>query len=269
MTLNKELQILKKYHSGERGVLSVYLNTNPGDPDQLNGAWQIHLKNGLKDLDKYLTDSKNETELKLFKEAKKKVLKEIDDNKDDLHKGVVIFASKNPKLWSVHYVQVPVKSSFHWEDHPVLEELEYMHKAYPEAGIILPSFGEVRILDTAMGMVKEDFSYSFNPNLEEWGEMKNMDPDGKHVIGSSKVDFLESRLKENLKRFFKGMGTNVERLKKERGWIEIHVAGETELAIAFAETLREKPASCIYKNLNNSKPGEVINQVLENLQKVK
>ncbi|WP_256519971.1 VLRF1 family aeRF1-type release factor, partial [Domibacillus sp. A3M-37] len=41
------------------------------------------------------------------------------------------------------------------------------------------------------------------------------------------------------------------------------VAGETELAIAFAETLREKPASCIYKNLNNSKPSEVINQVLE------
>ena len=36
------------------------------------------------------------------------------------------------------------------------EQLEYMYKAYPEAGIIMPSFGEVRILDTAwdlLGMI--------------------------------------------------------------------------------------------------------------------
>jgi hypothetical protein len=264
MVLSKELQSLREYHSGDRCVLSVYLNTNPGDPEQLNGAWKIHLKNGIKALDKDLAASNKENELKSFKEIKKKVLNEIDENQNDLHKGVVIFAADNPELWSVHYVQVPVKSSFHWEDHPVLEELEYMYKAYPEAGIVLPSFGEVRVLDTAMGFVKEDLKFNFDPNLEEWGkEAKNMDPDGQHVIGGSKVDFIESRLRENLNRFYKGMGISVERLKKERGWKEIHVAGETELAIAFSETLREKPASCIYKNLNNSKPNEIIHQVFE------
>ena len=31
-----------------------------------------------------------------------------------------------------------------------------MYKAYPEAGIVLPSFGEVRILDTAMGAVIDE-----------------------------------------------------------------------------------------------------------------
>jgi len=263
MGLNKEIQYLKEFHSGERSVLSVYLNTNPGDPDQLNGAWKIHLKNGLKDLDKYLTASNNDKELKFFNKLKKKVMDEIGDNQNDLSKGVIIFASEDPQLWSVYYVQVPVKSSFHWEDHPVLEELEYMYKAYPEAGIILPSFGEVRIFDTAMGTIKDELIYRFDPNLEVWGEEKNMDPDGQHVIGSSKVDFLESRLRENLYRFYKEMGTNVEQLKKSRGWSEIHVAGEAELAIAFSETLRDKPASCIYKNLNNSKPSDVIYQVFE------
>ena len=263
MGLSKEIQALKDYRSGDRNVLSVYLNTNPGDPNQLNGGWKIHLKNGLKDIEKSLTASEKDNELKYFKETKKKVMDEIDNNKDDLHKGAVIFASENPPLWSVHYVQVPVKSGFHWEDRPVVEQFEYMYKAYPDAGIILPSFGEVRILDTSMGFVKEDMVYSFDPNLEVWGEDKNMDPTGPHKIGSSKVDLIESRLKENLQRFFKGMGANVEKMKKERGWKEIHVAGETELAIAFAETLREKPASCIYKNLNNSKPHIIINQVLE------
>ena len=82
-------------------------------------------------------------------------------------------------------------------------------------------------------------------------------------MGSSKGDAIEPRLRENLQRFYKGMGEIVEKLKKERGWQEIHVSGEADLANAFAETLREKPASCIYKNLNNSKPNDVLHQVFE------
>ena len=211
----------------------------------------------------YLTASEDKKEIKAFNELKKKVIKEIESSQNELRKGVVIFASENPELWSVHYVQVPVKTSFHWEDHPVLEEMEYMYKAYPEAGIVLPSFGEVRILDTAMGFVKDEIIFRFDPNLQGWGEEKRMNPDSQHVIGSTKVASLEPRLKENLGRFYKGMGEIVERLKKERGWKEIHVTGEAELANAFAETLRVKPASCIYKNLNNSKANDVIHQVFE------
>ena len=57
MSLSKELQTLKEFHCEDRCVLSVYLNTNPGDPVQLNGGWRIHLKNGLKRIDEYLTAS--------------------------------------------------------------------------------------------------------------------------------------------------------------------------------------------------------------------
>ena len=138
-----------------------------------------------------------------------------------------------------------------------------MYKAYPEAGIIMPSFGEVRILDTAMGDVKDEMVFRFDPNLETWGQEKRMDPNGQHVIGSTKISVLELRLKENLNRFYKGMGVTVEQLKKNRGWSEVHIAGEAELANAFSETLRDKPVSCIYKNLNNSKVNEVIHQIFE------
>ncbi|MBE1556691.1 VLRF1 family aeRF1-type release factor [Sporosarcina limicola] len=263
MSLSKELQTLKEFQCNDRCVLSVYLNTNPADPDQLKGAWKIHLKSGLKRINEYITASKDENEMKAFKEVEKRVVEEIEDNQNDLHKGVVIFTSENPVLWSVHYVQVHVKTSFHWENHPVVEEMEYMYKAYPEAGIILPSFGEVRILDTAMGFVNDELTYSFDPNLQGWGKRKKADSGNHNGIGSSKVDALEPRLKENLSRFYKGMGEIVERLKKECGWREIHVAGEAELANAFAETLQEKPASCIHKNLNNSKSKDVLHQVFE------
>lgn len=263
MSLIEELQTLKEFRSPTRSVLSAYVNTNPADPDQLKGAWKIHLKSGLKRIEEYLSASEDETELKAFKELRDKVVKEIESNQNDLHKGVVIFASENPELWSAYYVQVHVKTSFHWEDHPVLEELEYMYKAYPEAGIILPSFGEVRILDTAMGFLYDELMFDFDPNLQGWGDRKKVTEDDHPAIGSSKVDALEPRLKENLGRFYKEMGETVERLKKERGWKEIHVVGEAELAKAFAETLREKPASCIHKNLNNSKPADILHQVFE------
>jgi hypothetical protein len=263
MALKNEIQTLKDFQCNDRCVLSVYLNTNPGDPEQLNGAWRIHLKSGLKRIEEYLTASDDEKEIKTFTELKKKVSKEVEDHKNELTKGVVIFASDNPELWSVYYVQVPVKTSFHWENHAVTEQLEYMYKAYPEAGIVLPSFGEVRILCTAMGYVNGEVTYEFDPNLEGWGERDKASAAHNVGMGSTKGDAIEPRLRENLHRFYKGMVEIVEKLKKERGWQEIHVSGEADHANAFAEVLREKPASCIYKNLNNSKPNDIIHQVFE------
>lgn len=263
MSFSKELQALKEFGCDDRCVLSVYLNTNPGDPEALNGGWKIHLKSGLKRIDEYLTASKDEKEMKVFSELRKKVVKEVEDHSMELTKGVVIFASLDPELWSVNYVQVPVKTNFHWEDHAVTEQLEYMYKAYPEAGIVLPSFGEVRILCTAMGYVNGEVTYDFDPNLEGWAERKKASDAHNIGMGSTKGDAIEPRLRENLQRFYKGMSVIVEKLKKERGWQQIHITGEADLANAFAETLREKPASCIYKNLNNSKPNDIVHQVFE------
>ncbi|WP_253724427.1 VLRF1 family aeRF1-type release factor [Sporosarcina sp. HYO08] len=265
-TIKNELQRLKKFSCGDRCVLSVYLSTNPGDPEQLNGGWKLHLKSGLKRIEEYIQASDDPKELKAFKSLREKVTKEIESNMNSLRKSVVIFASANPELWSVHYVQVPVrKTSFHWESHPVTEELEYMYKAYPEAGIILPSFGEVRILDTSMGFVHGELTFEFDPNLEGWAEGRRNMSDAHNTTsgGSTRIDGIEPRLRENLQRFYKGMGEIVERLKKQLGWDAVYITGEADHANAFAATLRHKPAGTIYKNLNNSKAQDVIHQVLE------
>ena len=84
MSLSKELQTLKEFHCNDRCVLSVYLNTSPGDPNQLNGAWQLHLKNGFKRIDEYLTASEDKKEMKAFNELKKKVIKEIESSQNEL-----------------------------------------------------------------------------------------------------------------------------------------------------------------------------------------
>ncbi|WP_277585259.1 VLRF1 family aeRF1-type release factor [Psychrobacillus antarcticus] len=263
MTINKEIEALKAYTSMDRSILSIYLNTNPADPEQLNGAWDIHLKSGLKRIGEYLKASDDENEIKAFNQVKDKVINEVEKNSLNLRKGVVIFASANDDLWSVHYVQVPVKNNFYWESHPVTEQLEYMYKAYPEAGIIMPSFGEVRILDTALGFVRDDVTFKYDPVSETWNEKVKLDSRGRRAVADNNTAVLDSQYRVNASTFYKGMRTTVEQLKKKRGWREFHVAGEAEMANAFTETLRDLPASCIYKNLNNSKANEVINQILE------
>lgn len=263
MTLYDEIQKLKTFECNERCVLSVYLNTNPADLNAQNGAWKIHLKNGLKRLEEYLTASNDGEEIKNYKALRKKVEKEIADNQNDLQKGVVIFASTHEDLWSVHYVQVAVKTSFHWETEPVLDELRYMYKAYPYTGIVLPSSKGVRIIDTSMGIVNEEIYEEFDANLHVETEQQGGGAVGSSGGGGSPADQLDERVKENLDRFYKEMASKVVKLKKDRHWDEVHIVGETDHAKTFAKALPNKPTSSIYKNMINISPGQVIHEVFE------
>ncbi|MBU9673130.1 antiporter [Planococcus sp. CP5-4] len=286
MTLYDEIQELKQFECEDRCVLSVYLNTNPADREAQNGAWKIQLKNGLKRLDEYLTASKDEKELKAYKELRKKVEKEITDNQGDLQKGVVIFASTQNDLFWVKNLQISVKTDFQWENKPALDQLRYIYKAYPYAGVVLPSFKGIRVLDTSVGIVNEEVYYEFDAGLEVWTEQKGVRSSGRiqgrsgagstgggaaggnsPVIGGSgggsPTDELDHRLKENLDRFYKDMGSKIEKLKKERRWEEIHVIGEAEHAQSFSKVLHKKPNSCIHKNLINNSADKILHEVFE------
>ena len=286
MTLYDEIQELKKFECPDRCVLSVYLNTNPADPEAQNGAWKIQLKNDLKRLEEYLTASNDENELKAYKQLRKKVEKEIADNQGDLQKGVVIFASTQDDLFWVKHLQISVKTDFQWETKPALDQLRYIYKAYPYAGVILPSFKGIRVLDTSVGIVNEELYYGFDSGLEVWTEQKGVRSSGRiqgrsgagslgggaaggnsPVIGGSgggsPTDELDHRLKENLDRFYKDMGSKIEKLKKERRWEEVHVIGEAEHAQSFSKVLNKKPNSCIHKNFINNSPDKILHEVFE------
>lgn len=289
MILYDEIQKLKAFQCEDRCVLSVYLNTNPADLEAQNGAWKIHLKNGLKRMEEYLTASKNEKEINAYKELKKRVEREIIDHQSELLKGVVIFASPQEDLWWVRYVQIPVKNNFYWEETPHLEQLRYMYKAYPYAGVVMPSLRGIRVLDTSMGIINEELFYEFDPGLEVWTEQKGVRNSGRvqgrtsgpgagsvggggaggnspvigGTFGGSPVDELDHRLKENLERFYKSMGSKIEKLKKERKWEEVHVVGDAEHAKSFCKSLQDKPKNCVYKNLINNDPGKILHEVFE------
>lgn len=263
MRLQEELQTLQDYESKGNFVLSMYLNTDPADPEQRNDAWKIHFKNGMKELEEMISHSTNKREIKLFKALKKRVQNELDANRTNLNKGIIIFASEAPELWSVFYVQVRVKTNFYWLNKPELEQLYYINKAYPNAGIVLPAFDEVRIVDTSMGIVNEELIYEFDSGSEEWKRKKGIGYGARRASSATHVDAFDHRVKENLLRFYKQMGTTVGRLAKERDWKEVHVSGEADLANAMANTMTKKPMSILHKNLKNSQSNKVLHEVFE------
>ncbi len=49
MNIAKEMKKLESiYLEKPNRVFTMYLNTDPADPEQQGGEWKIHLKNGLK-----------------------------------------------------------------------------------------------------------------------------------------------------------------------------------------------------------------------------
>lgn len=109
MALRKVINELKNLENEDK-VLTLYLNTDRSECQ--SGSWKIKLKNGLKKLEEYIYLSSNEEEVKSYKKLKKRVEKTINDAATNLQKSVIIFASNKGKLFSVHFLQVPVETEF-------------------------------------------------------------------------------------------------------------------------------------------------------------
>ncbi|UCZ54060.1 VLRF1 family aeRF1-type release factor [Bacillus shivajii] len=264
MALSKELEALQQFRCSEgKCVLSVYLNTDRADQDQQKGEWKIRLKNGLKKLEEYLQAAGDDNQLKSYQKMKDKVEKEIHGNQTLLQKGVVIFASEEQDLWSVHYLQVPVETSFHWETTPIVDQLEQIQRDYPKSAVILPNMDEVKVYDVDLGELHESHTYTFNPDTEEWTFKEGLASADRTASGASHVDGFEQRFRENLHRFYKGMATTIERMQSKRKWEKVYLVGEPEMVRSLESQLRIKVSGKVNKNLNNARSSNVIDQVFQ------
>lgn len=262
MALARELEQLRSFRCPEgKCVLSVYLNTDRSDQDQQKGEWKIRLKNGLKKLEEYLRASGNDEQLKSYLKLKKKVEKEIHGNQSQLQKSIVIFASEEQNLWSVHYLQIPVETSFRWERAPIVDQLERIQSAYPKCGVILPNMDEVKVYDVDLGELNDSRTYTFNPNTEEWTFKDGLASADRMASGASHVDDFEQRFRENLHRFYKKMATNIEQMQRDRKWQQVYLVGESELIRSFDEQLRLEVSKKVNKNLNNAHSAKVLEHV--------
>ncbi|WP_096439607.1 VLRF1 family aeRF1-type release factor [Alteribacter populi] len=264
MSLAKELEALKEFQCPDgKCVLSVYLNTDRANQDQQKGEWKIRLKNGLKKLDEYLEVSGNATQLKNYRKLKTKVKKEILGNQVNLQKSVVIFGSEEGDLWSVHYLQLPVETSFYWENYAVVDQLESLQNDFPMSGVILTNMDEIKIIDTALGEVNETRTYTFDPNTEDWTFKEGLAAAEHIASGASHVDQYQQRFEENMNRFYRKMATNIERMKRDRKWRTVYLVGEPDMTRTMKAELRVDVSKSVNKNLNNARPSQVLANVFK------
>lgn len=73
MDLNKEIKKLENIHLEKpQQVFTMYLNTDPSDPEQQGGEWKIHLKNGLNNFEAYLKEDGDSEEKETFGPSKRR-----------------------------------------------------------------------------------------------------------------------------------------------------------------------------------------------------
>src|SRR5699024_4819316 len=164
----KQLENIKKEQDNK--VLTMYLNTDPSDPEQQAGEWKIHLKNGLRNFESYLEEDNNKEELKNFQLVKQKVEKFVHGNEQHFRKGIILFASADEEVWFADRFQMPVKTEFFWEEEPVLGQLKELLETYQKSGIIIVTKYYVKLISVHLNEIMDTKNYKHDINTEKYSQ---------------------------------------------------------------------------------------------------
>lgn len=266
MDMNKEIKKLESaYLQKPQRVFSMYLNTDPADPDQQGGEWRIHLKNGLNSFENYLEKDDNDEEKRNFKKVKDKVKRFIHDNELNLKKSIVIFASPDDSIWFAEIFQIPVESHFYWEETAKTDQLKALYNKFPKTGIILTQKEAIKTLDTELCTLKDTQIFALDLETEDWRQHT-----GPHraqiTVGSggksAKQEQFESRFEANRHRWYKGLASKLDKLAKDNQWQHIYIVGDKEEAKDLCENMNKEVTNIIEKNMLEHKEVKVIEEVM-------
>lgn len=253
VSLIEHLNELEKINENSSGkVFTMYLNTDPTDPDQQGGKWKITLKNGLHNFERYLQTDDDREELKQFQEIKKKVEKYISDHEQNLHKSIIIFATADGEEWYADKFHVRVKSDFYWQEEPELTQLQQLVKDYPKSGIILVQHDAIKVLETALNVVQTTQLFELDLDTEDWKE-KVGPRKGFHSSGlgsrNAQIDNFQARFNANKTRWYNSVAGKLDKQAKDQQWERIYVVGESDVASELTKAMQKEADRVIYKNL--------------------
>lgn len=228
MLLKDQIKQLKKIeYQDPKKVFTMYLNTDPKSSEQQKGEWKIHLKNALKDLADATKDSDSHEEKNQSKTIREKVEKEVYGKEPELLRSMILFATADEELWFSKTLHIPVETEFHWENKPVLDQLESLEESYPYTGIIVIQQDEALVLETEIGTLMDQTHYTLDMNTDDWREHQG--PQGDDLTqGGSKKDEFKDRVKANQQRWFKSLVSTLEKKAKDKGWEQIYLVGEKD-----------------------------------------
>lgn len=267
MDINKEIKKLESiYLEKPERVLTMYLNTDPTDPDQQGGEWRIHLKNSLQQFEKYLNEDGDTAELENFAKIKEKVKNFIGENETNLQKSVIIFATPDDSIWFSEILQVPVETEVYWEEIARLDQLIEINQSHPKSGIIMTQREAIKIIETELGSQLESYYYELDLDTEDWKQHV-----GPHLaqttVGSGgksvKREQFNKRFEANRHRWYKSIGGKLDKLAKDKDWDYIYMIGNQDETKDLAGTMNKQINRFIDKNMLDINEADVIKIINE------
>lgn len=266
MELTKTIKKLESiYLEKPERVFTMYLNTDPSDPDQQGGEWRIHLKNGLNNFKKYLKTEDSEDELNNFKKVIEQVNNFFNEYELDLQKSVIIFATPTDGLVFAEILQVPVETEFFWEEIAKVDQLIRLHQEYPRVGVILTQKEAIQVVVTELGKCIDTVNYELDLDTEDWRKHPSVNRNHTTMGGSGKsVNIREqflARFEANRHRWYKSIAPDLDKLAKEDGLEYIYMMGDPEETKDLAKAMNKDIHTFIDKNMLDEKPDKIIKEV--------
>ncbi|TFB13767.1 hypothetical protein E3U55_15290 [Filobacillus milosensis] len=247
-------------------VFTMYLNTDPADPDQQGGKWRLQLKNGLNNFESYLQEDGDSDEKRNYWAVKEKVESFIDENETSLKKSVIIFATADEDVWYADILQMPVKTEFYWEEEPVLGQLKELQESFPKTGIILTQKNQIKYIDAELGTVNDTNVYELDLDTEDWrmhqGTHKADSNLGTGGGKTSKKDEFNERFEANRYRWYKSIAPKLDKVAKDNDWERIYLVGESDEVNDLDEHMNKDVDEKINKNLLAEEEMKVLDKVV-------
>ncbi|WP_079526984.1 VLRF1 family aeRF1-type release factor [Halobacillus hunanensis] len=267
MNLDDKIKKLENVHLEKpHRVFTMYLNTDPSDPDQQGGEWRIHLKNGLNNFEAYLQEEGDSEEKRNFEAVKEKVNHYIQENEQHFAKSVVLFATADDSVWFAERLQMPVTSEFYWEESPVLDQLKEMQETFPKTGVVLTQKNQIKLIDAELGSLNDTQLFELDLNTEDWRQHQgphHADASmGSGGAKSSKQDEFQERFEANRYRWYKSVAPIIDKQAKQYGWEHIYLVGDKKETEDLQENMNKQIRKVINKNLLDHEEMHVLEEVV-------
>lgn len=260
ININELNKLEDEKRESPNNVFTMYLNTDPSDPDQQGGKWKINLKNGLQKFEHYLKQDNNDEEIKNFKVIKEKVQDFISQNELNLQRGIFIVATADESIWVAEIVQVRLKSEFFLEERPALYQIQSLIKEFPKSGIILVRKNIIKIIESVMNEVTDTTYFELNLETENWHRKTGELAGGP---GAAKIltDNFDARYEANQQRWYKSIAPKLDKHAKDQEWEQIIIVGEGEATQIVKDHMNKPIDHIINKNMLEHSDSKVMKEV--------
>lgn len=266
MDITQKLKELKNVRmEGSNKVFTMYLNTDPSDPDQQGKEWKIHFKNAMSNFETYLEEANDKDELNNFQLVKKNVEKYVKEHELNQLKGIIIFATADEVVWYANIVQMRLDNEFYWQETPELNQFKKLINTYPKTGIILVQQNEIKVIESDLNQLRNTFSYELDVEEETWRVMQGPRKGNSSTgLGSSNLqkDHFEARYEANQQRWYKSIAPKLDKQAKDKNWEKIFVVGKAFASKELATQMNKQVDDVILKNMLDHEETKVMEEVL-------